>query len=327
MIADARFKKLDLEFWAHIRTISEELGYVRRKSKNCPEGGIRAPTFEEILDCMKKLKLDDKHLRNGDQPSSYCQLLMDYFAYRAEVITKHVHNSLMDAAAAKAAYEDYYKRKDQWTCKLPNNKQKGAKAGPAYLTCLVNMIISNNTIGHICEFDPGILTTVTHNGKPVRTFSRRLDGAFPSPINPIAVWEVKEYYYTTTFGSRIADGVYESQLDGMELVEFHESKAATIKVLHYLMVDAYFTWWVQGRSYLCRLIDMLHMGYADEVLFGKEVLDRLPELAKEWKAIAVSRGLTPAETQAAIEMALPAEKLEGTRAAIAVQRDQKPKDG
>ena len=40
-----------------------------------------------------------------------------------------------------------------------------------------------------------------------------------------------------------------------------------------------------GRSYLCRMIDMLHMGYVDEVLFGREVGDRLPELVAEWVAL------------------------------------------
>ena len=37
-----------------------------------------------------------------------------------------------------------------------------------------------------------------------------------------------------------------------------------------------------GRSYLCRMIDMLHMGFVDEVVFGREVLTRLPELVAEW---------------------------------------------
>jgi len=30
------------------------------------------------------------------------------------------------------------------------------------------------------------------------------------------------YYYTTTFGSRVEDGVYETLLDGMELEELRE---------------------------------------------------------------------------------------------------------
>ena len=34
-----------------------------------------------------------------------------------------------------------------------------------------------------------------------------------------ARWEIKEYYGTTTLGSRVADGVYETMLDGLELRE------------------------------------------------------------------------------------------------------------
>jgi len=101
------------------------------------------------------------------------------------------------------------------------------------------------------------------------------------------VWEIKEYYYTTTFGSRVADGVYESLLDGMELEELREHEAVDVK--HYLMIDDYNTWWNMGRSYLCRIVDMLHMGYVDEVLFGSEVLETLPAIVKEWVAIAKQR--------------------------------------
>lgn len=50
------------------------------------------------------------------------------------------------------------------------------------------------------------------------------------------------------------------------------------------MVDSHFTWWECGRSYLCRIVDMLHMGYVDEVLFGREVVERLPVVVKGWVA-------------------------------------------
>ena len=66
----------------------------------------------------------------------------------------------------------------------------------------------------------------------------------------------------------------------MELEELHEHE--NIKVFHYLMIDSHFTWWGCGKSYLCRIIDMLHMGYVDEVLFGYEIVERLPGLVKEW---------------------------------------------
>ncbi|MGH2542609.1 MAG: DUF7687 domain-containing protein, partial [Ardenticatenaceae bacterium] len=56
----------------------------------------------------------------------------------------------------------------------------------------------------------------------------------------------------------------------------------------------YGTWWEMGRSYLCRVVDMLHMGYVDEALFGYEVVERLPDLVKEWITIAEQRGVSKA---------------------------------
>lgn len=66
----------------------------------------------------------------------------------------------------------------------------------------------------------------------------------------------------------------------MELEELRKSTG--IEVQHLVVVDAKYTWWNSGRSYLCRLIDMMHMGYADEVLCGREVVRRTPEIVREW---------------------------------------------
>jgi hypothetical protein len=85
-------------------------------------------------------------------------------------------------------------------------------------------------------------------------------------------------YYTTTFGSRIADDVFETQLDGIELREAADSLGVNIE--HYLILDGYFTWWTQGMSYLCRIIDMLNMGTLTEVLFGRDVVLKLPAIAQ-----------------------------------------------
>ena len=84
-----------------------------------------------------------------------------------------------------------------------------------------------------------------------------------------------------------ADGVYETLLDGMELQELFDNEGIDVK--HYLMVDAYDTWWKMGKSYLCRMVDMLHLGYVDEVLFGREVVERIPELTKEWLSLLSNR--------------------------------------
>lgn len=167
------------------------------------------------------------------------------------------------------------------------NKQRGEKRAPAYFTGIINVIVEAHIGDMTFNHDPHGLTAVTRGGAPLRTLARRVDGCFPNIVNPIAVWEIKEYYYTTTFGSRVADGVYETLLDGLELEELREHEGIDVK--HYLMVDSHRTWWVDGRSYLCRMIDMLHMGYVDEVLFGYEVVERLGGIVKEWVEIARQR--------------------------------------
>lgn len=231
---------------------------------------------------FKTLNLSTDHIvDNDDSLTDFGKLLFKYFEFRADVLNNSVQKQLMRKDDAE---KEFKRIKKQWQkkCPLPMNKQTGAKKNHAFLTGMVNMLVEAN-IGDIsCDYDPRSLTTITHDSMPLRTLSRRVDGAFPSVVDPIAIWEVKEYYYTTTFGSRVADGVYETLLDGMELEELEF--AAQRKVQHVLFIDDYFTWWECGRSYLCRMIDMLHMGYVDEIVFGREVLTCLPELAQGWKA-------------------------------------------
>lgn len=269
-------------FWADIRTISQGVGYTARG-----KGQIKIPSMDEIESVYRELKLKTDHIWN---PSKHLtqngQLIFDYFQYRASVLNTNVEPLLMDAPEAERLFN---KIKESLKPKrsIPMNKQKGEKKKPAFLTGIVNMIIESNVDGIECDYDPRALTTITIGGSPVRTLARRVDGAFPATTNPIAVWEIKEYYYTTTFGSRVADGVYETLLDGMELEELKASEK--IEVKHYLIVDSRYTWWECGRSYLCRIIDMLHMGYVDEVFFGKEIEEELPKTVKEWVQIYKSK--------------------------------------
>lgn len=278
MTPDPRFLKLPKSFWAHVRSISQEVGYTERG-----KGTIRVPDLEEVVFALGTLKLKTDHLvTNPGVPTPLGELLLDYFQYRADVLNRFVGPRLLDAFGAKKLFQQLCKQYRPQKSDIPWNKQKGKMRKPAYLTAMVNMLIRAHAHGHGCDFDPRSLTTITYEGRPLRTLARRVDGAFPSSVNPIAIWEIKEYYYTTTFGSRVADGVYETLLDGMELEELHEHERIHVK--HYLMIDAKYTWWDCGRSYLCRIIDMLHMGYVDEVLFGSEIVDRLPQIVAEWVA-------------------------------------------
>lgn len=284
MKPDQRFVNQPKHFWANVRTISQQAGYTIRG-----KGQIKVPTYDEMGEAVKSVGLADSHIadKGSNKPTSLGKSLHDYFECRADMLNNFVESRLMDATAAKKAFEDLRRQYPRASCPIPMNKQKGTKKAPAFLTAMINILVEANAAGCSCDYDPRSLTTVTLGDTPLRTLSRRVDGAFPSSVNPIAIWEIKEYYYTTTFGSRVADGVYETLLDGMELEELREHEGVDVR--HYLMVDAHYTWWDCGRSYLCRIIDMLHMGYVDEVLFGREVLERLPALVKEWVALERKR--------------------------------------
>lgn len=279
MEANTKFIGLPLSFWADVRTIGEAVGYTVPR-----QGIVRVPTITDIKGAYQRLGLGTTHLFSfGERPTYLGLRLLSYLEYRADVLNRYVEPRLMNVDRAKAEF-DRLRRQLSPSCPLPMNKQRREKRGHAYLTGIVNMLIEAHSHGHECDYDPRSLTKFTRNDVPLRTLARRVDGAFPNTINPVAVWEIKEYYYTTTFGSRVADGVYETLLDGMELAELSINEG--VRVRHYLIVDSHFTWWKCGRSYLCRMIDMLHMGYVDEILFGYETVERLPSIVSSWLDLA-----------------------------------------
>lgn len=275
MKPNPKFAQLPKPFWAVIKSISPVLGYTVRG-----EGLVKSHSIENIVSAFRKLNLEPNLIIDNTQnPTEFGQSIYSYFNFRAQILNEYVETKLMDVEKAKKQYQKYFKQLKP-SCPLPMNKQTGNKKTVAYFTSLINMIIEKEINGLPCDYSPKSLTMITKDQQPIRTFSRWIDGAFPNTINPIAIWEIKEYYYTTTFGSRVADGVYETLMDGMEIEELKTNE--NINILHYLMVDDYFTWWVKGKSYLCRLIDMLHMGYVDEILVGEEIFDELPRIVKQW---------------------------------------------
>jgi len=279
---DSRFEGLPKHFWANVRTISQQIGYTDR-----PTRGILVPSQDQIKNALAELQLSAMHIFGpGGIFTELGLKLNEYFTFRAQAINQTARPLLMDARQAGQLFRELRALLKSKT-PVPMNKQKGKKRKPAFLTGMVSMIVDANRAEFDCELDPRRLTSVTADGMPLRTLARRVDGAFPSAINPVAVWEIKEYYYTTTFGSRVADGVYETLLDGMELEELRRSEGIDVK--HYLVLDDRFTWWDCGKSYLCRIIDMLHMCYVDEVLFGREVVQSLPALVAEWVQTARNR--------------------------------------
>lgn len=270
-----RFLNKPKSFWASVRSLSQKVGYSKK-------GKIVIPTIAQMVAAFEKLGLNPHSLVLDGHPTQLATDLLDYFTERSRVLMNEVEPRLLNAQQAKELFEKTRAEFDH-KCPIPMNKQKGDKKAEAFLTAIVNMMIERHIGDLPCDYDPRELTTITHGGVPLRTLARRLDGAFPSTINPIAVWEIKEYYYTTTFGSRVSGGVYETLLDGMEVEELSEHEGIDVK--HYLIADAHFTWWECGKSYLCRMFDSLHMGYADEILFGREVVEEMPRIIAEWVEI------------------------------------------
>ncbi len=278
MQPNSSFKNLPLEFWSNVKLLNQRLGYANKR--NSRDNQFIIPNVSQIKKVFQDENLNYSQLIDGNILTPLGTQIQDYMAYRGSALLEFAEPNLMDKEQAKILFAKV--RNDlNPQCPLPMNKQTGEKKDYAFFTCLINMLIEANKGDSCCNYDPKELTYLTRDNFPVRTLSRRVDGAFPKIKDPIAIWEIKEYYYTTTFGSRVADGVYETQLDGWELKEVENSLHQGIK--HYLMIDAYDTWWNKGRSYLCRLIDLMHMGLVTEVIFGKEIIERIPQLVNEWK--------------------------------------------
>jgi hypothetical protein len=176
MKPDKRFISQPKLFWACVRLLSQELGYTNR-GKNT----IKIHTVKEIAAGFAALNLNvNQILDQNGEPTQLASSLHDYFVYRASVLQNFVEPRLMTKESVPIEF-NRLKEMYQPTCPLPFNKQKGDKKQHAFLTGIINMLIEQGIGNRPCCYDPRILTSVTKNGVPVRTLSRRVDGAFPSP--------------------------------------------------------------------------------------------------------------------------------------------------
>jgi hypothetical protein len=266
------FRQQKLEFWALVKLVSQMLGFSQRGT-----GRIMRYRAVDIVAALKVRGLDPVgHELEVDKVVAYSEV-------RADLLETVVEPSLMSRDEAAALFHEIRSRVEPPQALLTMNKQKGDKRHPAYLASIVNML----TYEALClsqgqavfDASPRAPLTFARNGMPLRTLFRWMDGAYPDVNHPYATWEIKEYYGTKTFGSRVADGVYETAPDGYEL---NDLRSEGVEVEHYLFLDDRFTWWDCGRSYLCRIIDMLHSGLLDGAFFGREVVDSWPPIVASW---------------------------------------------
>ena len=268
MKPDDRFTNQSLAFWAIVKLASEKNGYSTRKTRKNPTSKVKALTCEKI-----RIALEKQNINLSLISDAQISLVSAYTEYRANLLNCVVEPALMGRSDARLLFQEI-KIRVKPRHPIPMNRQTGEKRHEAYLSALVGMLAEEVLGAENLVNDSNCLSILTSEGELQGVFSRRFDGAVPSTVNPIAIWEVKEYYGTTTFGSRVAGGVYETLLDGFEIKSFQAAYGRN--VAHYLFVDDHFTWWHKGKSYLCRLIDLLHAGHVDEVFFGRQVVSEWP---------------------------------------------------
>lgn len=98
--------------------------------------------------------------------------------------------------------------------------------------------------------------------------ARNLDGAIPGLVDPFLVWEIKEYWGTTSGGSKMSDAVYECALVGRELRDFE--KRSKLHVEHAVLLDGK-AQWTARKSDLLRFYDLYCQGLIDIIIVGREV--------------------------------------------------------
>ena len=274
MLPNKKFANEDPRFWATVKIVSETAGYSERVKKIngvMTDPSMKRYTMADILECHEKICISKGYCFDvNDVPLETANRVLEYLNYRNELIELEVKPNLMDRAQSKIEFEKMLTRFPDSKIKVQMNKQKGIKKHPSFLVNMVNFIAGNCFGFENFNNDPKNLCTVSDAEGLLKVLCRRMDGAYPTIHIPKIIWEVKEYYGTTTFGSRIADGIYETQLVGEELQQLQKEHG--IKIQHVLFVDDYFTWWSCGRSYLCRLIDLLNSGHVDAIFFGREVV-------------------------------------------------------
>jgi len=270
------FQHQSPEFWAVVKLVSQELGYSHRATAKTPSR-IRTYSPSQVVAALHK-----RGLAPGEQ-RKLAEEVAWYSTVRAELLQNQAEPNLMDRDQARELFEAVRERYDPPEELLPINKQKGDKRHFMYLTCLVNAMtwgtLRESLGGADFDWDPRGPLTFSRDGMPLRTLFRRMDGAYPGINQPQATWEIKEYYGTKTFGSRVADAVYETALDGYELNELRD---VGVEVGHYLFLDDRFTWWDCGKSYLCRIVDMLHIGLLDGAFVGREVVTEWSKIVSRW---------------------------------------------
>jgi len=164
------------------------------------------------------------------------------------------------------------------------NKQKEEMSHELYFNSAINFVFQKCILetdnGDSFDYDPGVFPLITDNdNNPVYTMSRRMDGAYPSCVNPKVLWEVKEYYDNKTYGSRVNDSIYETILSGKECAEV-KKLLSEYDIKHLVFFDGFYALGILGRALLLRFIDCFFQRLVDDIIVGSDIIDIWPTITK-----------------------------------------------
>lgn len=272
MLPEDEYLAKDDEFWAYVRLVSQQAGYQPRGDEI-----VKEYDEEDLKDTVESTGINGEPLFGGVSSDGITGLgedVLSYLNYRAKKVEDAL-DSIQTREEAKNLFDEYtggYELNH-----FQRNKQGDDE--PLVFANTVNAILEKEYGG---EFDPDpyeLPTALDGDGNLQMTFAKRLDGSVPNNRNPVAMWEVKEFYNSSTFGSRVADAIYEIMLLSEEAQSLEERTGREVEL--YLLTDGQ-TAWSSGISYICRIIDILNMGYIEAAIFGSEVTEEWPEIVEQW---------------------------------------------
>ncbi len=163
------------------------------------------------------------------------------------------------------------------------NKQSGDMSHELYISSLVGLIfldkLLNNGKFNGFDYDPGKYNIFTkQDTTPLLSMTRRMDGAYPTSVNPNFVWEVKEYFDNKTYGSRVNDSIFETNLSGFECNLLKELKPGH-ELNHFIFLDGFYCFKKMGQALLLRYIDSFFQGLVDDIIVGTDVNNYWPDIS------------------------------------------------
>jgi hypothetical protein len=268
MQRDARFAdaRWDDPFWYAVRMLLDVLG-----------GRRTATSEDEVLQALINADTDaaDGLLEYLEERPEMPKRLAEYLIYRSEQAVRLEETLLRTEEEAIADLNTLGEIELQRYGTQSADHHQSSKVLVATVEAVTRLACAES--GTPFDASPQSRTAVIGRDH-IWVSPRRLDGALPGLLNPIAIWEIKEYWGLTGGGSKMSDAIYECQLVGQELRAFEDLHQ--IHVSHYVFLDGR-AQWASRRSDLRRAVDLLCMGFINELLVGREVLSEWPRVVAE----------------------------------------------